>query len=129
MKEIFKFKTIAVVGCSDNPNRASHYVSDYLQEMGYTIIPVNPGHQKILGQTCYPKLSSVPVPVETVLIFRRSEFVPEIVQEAIKIGAKAIWMQDGVYDAKSAQIAQDAGLLVVMDDCMMRVHQNEILGR
>ena len=129
MQEIFKFKTIAVVGCSNNPSRPSYYVSEYMQNMGYKIVPVNPGHSHILGEACYPKLSAIPHKIDTVLIFRQVEFVPEIVQEAIKIGAKAIWMQDSIYDSKSGQKAQDAGLMVVMDDCMMRVHQNQILGR
>ena len=103
--------------------RPSHYVSIYLKEVGYNVIPVNPGHKVIIGMASYPDLISIPEKVDVVDIFRRSEFVPPIVDAAISIGAKAIWMQDHVIHEESAQKAEDAGLLVVMNDCMLRQHQ------
>ena len=123
INQILELKTIAVVGFSPKPERPSHYVSIYLIEMGYNVIPVNPGHKEIIGMTCYPDLISIPRKVDVVDIFRRSEFVLPIVDAAISIGAKAIWMQDQVIHEESAQKAEDAGLLVVMDDCMLRQHR------
>lgn len=123
INKIFELKTIAVVGFSPKPERPSHYVSKYLKDTGYNVIPVNPGHKEINGMTCYPDLISIPGKVDVVDIFRRSEFVPPIVDAAISIGAKAIWMQDHIIHEESAQKAEDAGLLVVMDDCMLRQHQ------
>ena len=112
-----------MVGFSPKPERPSHYVSIYLKEMGYNVIPVNPGHKEIIGMASYPDLISIPEKVDVVDIFRRSEFVPPIVDAAISIGAKAIWMQDHVIHEEAAQKAEDAGLLVVMDDCMLRQHR------
>ena len=123
INQILELKTIAVVGFSPKPERPSHYVSIYLKEMGYNVIPVNPGHKKINGMVSYPDLISIPEKVDIVDIFRRSEFVPPIVNAAISIGVKAIWMQDHVIHEESAQKAEDAGLLVVMDDCMLRQHR------
>ncbi len=114
--EILKFRTIAVVGLSPNPERPSHGVAKYLKEQGYRIIPVNPNAIEVLGEKCYPNLSAIPEAVDTVEIFRRSEEVPPIVDEAIKIKARAIWMQDGVTHEEAAKKARDAGLLVVMDN-------------
>ena len=87
---------IAVVGLSPNPDRDSHRVSKYLQGQGYRIVPINPNAQAVLGERCYPALSEIPFPVDTIDIFRRPEYVPELVEEAIKIGAKSIWMQVGI---------------------------------
>jgi len=123
INQILELKTIAVVGFSPKPERPSHYVSNYLKEMGYNVIPVNPGHKEIIGIASYPDLISIPEKVDVVDIFRRSEFVPPIVDAAISIGAKAIWMQDHVIHEEAAQKAEDAGLLVVMDDCMLRQHR------
>ena len=123
VNQIFNLKTIAVVGFSPKPERPSHYVAMYLKEKGYTIIPVNPGHKEIAGMTCYPDLESIPEKVDVVDIFRRSEFVPPIVDAAISMGAKAIWMQDHVIHEEAAQKAEKAGLLVVMNDCMLRQHR------
>jgi predicted CoA-binding protein len=120
INQIFELKTIAVVGMSPKPERPSHYVAMYLKEKGYTIIPVNPGHKEIAGMTSYPNLESIPEKVEVVNIFRRSEFVPPIVESAMTIGAKAIWMQDHVIHERAAQKAKNAGLLIVMNDCMLR---------
>lgn len=108
--------TIAVVGISPRPERPSHYVARYLQEQGYRIIPVNPMLETALGERCYPNLKSVPERVDMVDIFRRSEHVGPIVDDAIAIGAKYIWMQDGVVDEAAAVRAREAGLSVVMDN-------------
>ena len=108
--------TIAVVGISPRPERPSHYVALYLQEQGYRIIPVNPMLETVLGERCYPDLKSVPERVDMVNIFRRSEHVGPIVDDAIAIGAKYIWMQDGVVDDAAAARAREAGLSVVMDN-------------
>ena len=109
-------KTIAVVGLSDNPDRDSHRVSKYMQSQGYRIIPVNPMIQEALGEKSYPDLKSVPEPIDMVDIFRRSELVAPVVDEAIEVGVKYIWMQDGVVDAAAAAKAESAGIPVIMDD-------------
>ena len=109
-------KTIAVVGLSDNPARDSHRVSSYLQSQGYRIIPVNPTIGEALGEKSYPDLTSVPGPIDLVDIFRRSELVPPVVYEAIGLGVKYIWMQDGVINPKAAAKAKAAGIPVVIDD-------------
>ena len=116
--------TIAVVGLSPKESRPSNMVARYLIDAGYTVIPVNPGQEEILGLPCYPDLKSIPGPVDIVNIFRRSEDVPPIVAEAITIGAKAIWMQEGVIHAEAAQTAKAAGLVVVMDRCIKTVHHD-----
>jgi hypothetical protein len=117
-----KYRNVAVVGASSNPERPSYIVVSYLMKHGYHVIPVNPGEQKILGKTSYPNLSSIPEKVEVVDIFRRSEDVMPIVDEAIKIGAKVVWMQEGVINEEAAAKARNAGLLVVMDRCMRKEH-------
>ena len=109
-------KTIAVVGLSDNPERASFGVARYLQAQGYRIIPVNPMVSEVLGEKSYPDLKSVPEAIDMVDIFRRSELVPPVVDEAIEVGAKYVWMQDGVIHPESAAKAEAAGIPVVMDD-------------
>ena len=111
-------KAVAVVGLSPRPERDSNGVAAYIQEKGYRIIPVNPSATEILGERCYPDLRSVPDPVDVVDIFRRAEEVPAIVDDAIKIGAKAVWMQKGVVSEEGASAARAAGLMVVMDECM-----------
>ena len=113
-------KTIAVVGLSPKPYRASFGVSETLQSSGYRIFPVNPKENKILGEKCYARLEDIPEIIDIVDIFRRSEFVPEIVDAAIRIGARAIWMQEGVEDEPSAARARRAGLFVVMDLCIAK---------
>jgi uncharacterized protein len=115
-------KTIAIVGCSSNPERASNHVAGYLKEKGYRVIPVNPAEKEVLGEVCYPDLSSVPGKVDVVDIFRKSEDVPPIVNDAIKIGAKAVWMQEGVSSPEAAKEAMKAGLKVVMNKCMLKEH-------
>ena len=116
-------RVIAVVGLSPKLDRPSYGVASYLKENGYKIIPVNPEVGEILGEVCYPDLSSIAEPVDVVDIFRRSEEVPAIVEEAIKIGAKAVWMQEGVINEPAAARAGEAGLLVVMDRCMLKEHR------
>lgn len=116
-------KTIAVVGLSTQEGRAGFYVPAYLQRQGYRIIPVNPHLEHALGEQAYPDLLSVPGPVDLVLLFRRSEDVPPAVEQAIRIGAKAVWMQTGIVNQEAARAARQAGLEVVMDACMMVEHR------
>ena len=118
-------KIVAVVGLSPRPERDSNGVAAYLQEMGYRIIPVNPSATEILGEKCYPNLPFIPDQVDVVDIFRRAEDVPAIVEDAIKVGARAVWMQKGVVSEEGASMAKDAGLMVVMDECM----ECEVRGR
>jgi len=115
-------RTIAVVGLSPDPRRPSHGVARYLQRAGYRIVPVNPMVAEVLGERAYPTLRDLPQPVDVVDVFRRSEFVGPIVDDAIAIKAGAVWLQDGVIDQAAASRARAAGLDVVMDDCMMRRH-------
>ncbi len=116
-------RVVAVVGLSAKPDRPSYRVASYLKENGYKIIPVNPGEAEILGEVCYPDLSSIPEPLDAVDIFRRAEEVSAIVEEAIKIGAKAVWMQEGVINEEAAVRTREAGLVVVMDRCMLKEHR------
>jgi predicted CoA-binding protein len=115
-------RTIAVVGLSSNPGRASNSVSGYMRQQGYKIIPVNPREEKVFGEQAYPTLADVPQKIDLVDIFRRSEEAGAVVDEAIKVGAKAVWLQEGVVDEDAAQRAHDAGLLVVMDRCILKEH-------
>jgi predicted CoA-binding protein len=116
-------RTIAVVGLSPNPERPSHRVARYLQEQGYRIIPVNPTVDSVLGEKSHACVADVPPPVDVVDIFRRSEDVPPVVDEAIRVGAKVVWMQEGVVNEEAAERARNAGLAVVMDRCMLKEHQ------
>jgi uncharacterized protein len=116
-------RTIAVVGLSGKRYRPSYGVTEYMQRSGYRIIPVNPYEEEILGERCYTDLDSVPEPVDIVDIFRRSEFVPEIVEAAIRKGAKAIWMQEGVMHEAAGRRAAEAGLFVLMDRCILKDHR------
>ncbi|MCA9920287.1 MAG: CoA-binding protein [Anaerolineales bacterium] len=117
-------KTIAVVGFSSKPARAGYYVPAYLQKEGYRIIPVNPNLAEGLGETVVPNLTAIAEPVDLVLIFQRSENVPPFVDEAIEIGAKAIWMQLGIANETAAAKARAAGLDVVQDACLMVEHRH-----
>jgi predicted CoA-binding protein len=114
--------TIAVVGLSSRCFRPSHGVSEYLKSAGYRIIGVNPHESEVLGEKCYPRLEDIPERVDIVNIFRRSEFVPEIVESAIRIGARAVWMQEGVIHPEAAERARAAGLFVTMDSCILKEH-------
>ncbi len=116
-------RTIAVVGLSSKRFRPSYGVAEYLKRSGYRIIPVNPGEAEVLGEKSYPDLDSVPEPIDIVDIFRRSEFVPEIVEAAIRKGAKLVWMQEGVFHEAAARRAEEAGLAVVMDRCILKDHR------
>lgn len=115
--------TIAVVGLSAKRYRPSYGVAEYMKHAGYRIIPVNPQQTEVLGEKCYPDLDSVPDQIDIVDIFRRSEFVPEIVEAAIRKGARVIWMQEGVVNEKAARRAEEAGLKVVMDRCILKDHR------
>ncbi len=116
-------RVVAIVGLSANPDRPSYMVASYLKENGYKIIPVNPSVGEVLGEVCYPDISSIPEPVDVVDIFRRSEEVPAIVEEAIKIEVRSVWMQEGVINEEAAARAKEAGLTVVMDKCMLKEHR------
>jgi uncharacterized protein len=115
-------RTIAVVGLSSDPWRASHSVSAYMLRSGYRVIPVNPNETEVFGEKAYPDLAAVPEKIELVDVFRRSEEAGKAVDEAIAVGAKAVWLQEGVIDRGAAQRALDAGLLVVMDRCWLKEH-------
>ncbi len=119
-------KTIAVVGLSSRVARPSHGVSEYMQKQGYRIIPVNPGEVEVLGEKAYPDLDSVPEKVDIVNVFRRSEYVPPIVDAAIRIGAKAVWLQEGVVHEAAAETARAAGLIVVQDRCILKEHRRMV---
>ena len=120
-------RTIAVVGHSDKPFRTSYRIASYLREVGYEVYPVNPALTEIDGQKVYPDLASVPVPIDIVDVFRRSEHLDDIVKEAIQVGAKAVWAQVGVEDAHAAATAEAAKLPIVMDRCIMVDHRS-LLG-
>lgn len=117
-------QTIAVVGLSPKPTRPSNEVALYLQEAGYTVIPVNPGQTEILGQACYPQLQAIPGRVDLVNIFRRPEDVEPIVADAIQIKARVVWMQQGIVNEKAAAMARKAGMTVIMDRCIKVDHQD-----
>jgi hypothetical protein len=116
-------RTIAVVGLSSNKFRPSYEVSEYMQRAGYRIIPVNPAEAEVLGVKAYASLDDIPERVDLVNVFRRPEFVPEIVEAAIRIGAKAVWLQQDIVHDGAAQRAREAGLLVVMDRCLFLEHR------
>jgi len=123
VEEILKNSwTVAIVGLSANPERPSYVVGKYLKAHGYKIIPVNPGEKKILGLVSYPDLTAIPRKIDVVDIFRKSEDVLPIVRQAIQIGAKAVWMQEGVINKEAAAEARKAGLKVVMNKCMRKQH-------
>lgn len=127
MKEILlSAGTIASVGLSSNQEKESYGIASYLKEQGYRVIPVNPTAAEILGEKVYPDLSSIPETVDVVQIFRKSEDVPPVVDEAIKIGAKVVWMQEGIAHEEAAQKARAAGLQVVMNACMRATHRRLI---
>ena len=120
---IFTLKTIAVVGLSPKPSRPSNYVSKYMFENGYDIIPVNPGHNTIFDITCYSSLKQIPFSIDIVNVFRNSKFALQIVSDAVDIGAKVIWLQDGVESKQAQEIAKDNNIRFVMNDCILRRHR------
>ena len=117
-----RYRTIAVVGLSSQRFRPSHSVTAYMQSQGYRIIPVNPHETEVLGERAYARLQDVPGPVEIVDVFRRSEHVAGVVEEAIEVGAKVLWLQEGVVDEEAAARARGAGMEVVMDLCILKEH-------
>ena len=121
-------KTIAIVGLSNNELRASYFVGYYLKRHGYTVIPVNPRETEILGEKSYPSLGDIPVPVDVVDVFRAPDALPGIAQEAVAIGAKALWCQFGVINEEGARIAEEGGLTVVMDLCL-KIEHARYVGR
>ncbi len=117
-----QYRTLAVVGLSSKPARPSHGVCSYMKSHGYHIIPVNPHEKSVLGEKSYSTLEEVPEEFEVVVIFRRPEYVSEVVEEAIHTGAKVVWMQEGVSDERAAQRARQAGLQVIQDRCILKEH-------
>jgi len=123
IKKIYALKNIAVVGMSKNPEKAAHYVPKYLTEQGYNIIPVNPTADEILGKKCYPSLLDIPVTIDIVDVFRPSDQVKPVVEEAIKIKPKVVWLQEGIHDPDAESLAKKAGIDVVFNRCMLAEHQ------
>jgi uncharacterized protein len=123
-----KCKTIAVVGLSSNPRRPSYEVTEYMQRAGYRIIPVNPNETEVLGEKSYERLEDVPENVDVVNIFRRTEEVPAVVESAIRVGAKVVWMQLGIENSPAAEKAAEAGLAVVEDACILIEHRKRVTG-
>jgi len=121
-------KTLAVVGLSSRPSRPSHGVSAYMQSHGYRIIPVNPNEDSVLGEKSYPALDDVPVSFDAVVVFRRPEFVPEVVEGAIRKGAKVVWMQEGVQHEEAARRAREAGLEVIQNRCILKEHARHFVS-
>lgn len=114
-------KDVAVVGISDKPDRPSHAVASFLQDAGYRVIPINPMLAEVLGEKCYPSLAAYGRPVDIVDVFRNPEAVPPIVEEALALGARAVWLQEGVTHPEAAKRAREAGLIVVQDQCIKKV--------
>jgi uncharacterized protein len=115
-------RTIAVVGLSSRRHRPSYGVAEYLQSVGYRVIPVNPVETEVLGEKSYARLEDIPERVDIVDVFRRSEFVPGVVESAIRIGARGVWMQEGVIHPEAAETARQAGLIVMMNACILKEH-------
>lgn len=130
IREIFeKYKTLAVVGLSSRPSRPSYGVSSYMMAHGYRIIPVNPNEESVLGLKCYRNLDEVPEVPEVVVIFRRPEFVAEVVDAAVRKGARVIWMQEGIIHEDAARRAREAGVEVVMDRCILKEHAKRFVAQ
>ncbi len=124
-----RYHTIAVVGLTSNPEKPANWVSEYMMEQGYRIIPVNPDEQEVFGLTCYPNLSSIPEPVEFVNVFRRPQFCADVAREAAAVGAKAIWLQQGIVSEEARRIAEEAGIEYVENRCVMSEHRRHHIGR
>ena len=123
-KDIFSFKNIAVVGLSPNPVRPSNYVSKYMLENGYNIIPVNPGYKSIFNLECFPSLDSIPYSIDIVNVFRNSKYVLPIIKDALFIKSKVIWLQDGVVSNEGKILALKSGVKFVSNDCILRRHRS-----
>ena len=127
MRELFlKTRTIAVVGISSDPDKASHYVPRYLQQQGFRILPVNPRYPEVLGERCYASLRDIPIEVDMVNVFRRAGDCPSVAEQAVAIGAKSLWLQLGIASQAAQEIASEAKLSVVMDACIMIEHERLI---
>jgi predicted CoA-binding protein len=124
-----RVRTVAIVGLSPDPDRPSWGVAMYLRDRGYRIVPVRPGVDEVLGQPAYPTLAEVPFPVDLVNLFRHPRFVSRHVEETLRIGAGALWLQEGVIDEEAAERARAAGLVVVMDRCMLKEHRRAGLNK
>ena len=123
IRKIYSLKNIAVVGMSKNPDKAAHYVPKYLHDHGYNVIPVNPTATEILGKKCYPTLLDIPVEIDIVDVFRPSDQVKPVIEEAIKIKPKVIWLQEGIHNPEAEAIAQKSGIEVIFNRCMLAEHQ------
>jgi len=123
IKRILEYKRIAIVGLSPKQGRASRDVAEFLLEKGYTLIPVRPGVKEILGLKCYPDLEAIDVPVDIVDVFRQSKYCPEIARKALNIGAKVLWLQEGIVSKEAERIARSGGMEVVMDLCIKKAYQ------
>ena len=123
IKEIFSLKNVAVIGMSKNQGKAAHYVPKYLSENGYDITPVNPTADEILNKKCYPTVDKIDKPIDIVDVFRPSDQVLPVVQEAIKIKPKVIWLQEGIHNAEAEELARKEGIKVVFNRCMLAEHQ------
>jgi predicted CoA-binding protein len=123
-----KYSALAVVGVSPRPSRPSHGVADYMRSHGYRVIPVNPTVESVFGERCYASLEEIPEKIDIVVIFRRPEFVPPVVESAIKKGAKVVWMQEGIANEQAARRAREAGLEVVEDRCILKEHAKRFVA-
>ncbi|MDE1726590.1 MAG: CoA-binding protein [Thaumarchaeota archaeon] len=123
IKKIYELKNVAVVGMSKNPEKAAHYVPKYLAEKGYNIIPVNPTTDEILGKKCYPNLLDIPILIDIVDVFRPSDQVKPVIEEAIKIKPQVIWLQEGIHNPEAELLAKKAGIDIVFNRCMLAEHQ------
>lgn len=123
------YHTIAVVGLTANPEKPSHWVSEYMMGQGYRIIPVNPDEHEVFGLPCYPDLASVPEPVEFVDVFRRPQYCADVARDAVAAGAKVIWLQQGITSPEARRIAEEAGLTYVENRCVMTEHRRAAIGR
>ena len=123
------YRTIVVVGASSLPEKPSHWVSQYMLDQGYRVVPVNPDEAEVFGATCYPDLASVPEPVEFVNVFRRPQYCADVVRDAIGAGAKAIWLQQGIVSDEARRLAEAAGVTFVQDRCVLQEHRRWGIGR
>ena len=115
--------TIAVVGASSDSRKAGYYIPAYMKDQGYRIVPVNPNCDQVLGEHCYASLADIPFPVDVVEVFRRPEYTPDVARQAVAIGAKALWLQLGIFNAEARRIAEEGGLKYVEDECMGPQHR------
>jgi predicted CoA-binding protein len=124
-----QYRTIVVVGASSLPEKPSHWVSEYMIDQGYRVIPVNPDEQEVFGVPCYPDLQSVPEPVEFVNVFRRPQFCADVVRDAIRVGARAVWLQQGIVSEEARALAEEAGLTFTQNRCVLQEHRRWGIGR